>query len=88
MDLSNMLCACKVCFFVCSFYYIAVYVKCTDGLQIKDKKGSGSVMLCRHGLALLVSFEGMVTVNQYKVILADHHFSIMNYFCPDGSGLF
>ncbi len=55
-------------------------------------RSTGSVMLwgafCWQGLGPLVPLEGRVTSNQYKVVLNDHLYPMMKYFCPDGSGLF
>lgn len=37
-----------------------------------------------HGLAPLVSLEGRVTANKYKVLLTDHVCPVMKHFYPDG----
>ena len=40
-----------------------------------------------HGWGPLVSSEGRVTANQYKVVLNDHLYPMMKHVYPDGSGL-
>lgn len=41
-----------------------------------------------HALGPLVLLEGRVRANQYKVVLTDHLYPIMQYLHPNGSGLF
>ena len=52
----------------------------------------GSVPLWRtffwHGFGPLVSLEGRVTANQYKVVLSDDLYPMMKHFYLEGRGLF
>ena len=42
---------------------------------------------CWHDLGPLVSLEGRVTANQYKVVLSDHLYPIIKHFYADRGGL-
>ena len=60
-------------------------------MTVTVRGSGGSVMLWAfywHGLGPLVTFEGRVTANQYKVDLSDRLYLVMKHLFSDGSGLF
>lgn len=60
-------------------------------LSPAGRESSGCAMLqealYRSGLEPFVPQRG-VTANQYNIVQCDHLYSVMKYFCPNGSGLF